>query len=176
MLSNEKDCSRWFPVFLKFQGVRPEVLEVAEFEYLRHLVRGWENGALILDEGQLRINPSVQFVELHHFQPKLHRESGLYCFFQVEDDLCEYRLNLKQALIIDLLQDERKYSLEQLALQAIGHRMGASQNLQAWKDTILEMLDLGILVSRARITLQPQEMSSRQDKTNIRNDSQGAKQ
>ncbi len=150
LVSTDSDIPRWFPVFLKFQGIRPEILEVAEFEYLRHLVIQQEAAALRMDHGQLGLNSTLQFVELHHAQPKLNRERGLYCFFKKQEQLIEYKLSIQQALVVDLLHDERKYSLEQLALHAATHEMGRIQSLQKWKETVFEMLQLGILVSQLK--------------------------
>jgi hypothetical protein len=148
MLPPSADTSRWFPVFLKFQGVRPEVLEVAEFEYLRHSVKTIDMGGVHTDTGQLTLNPSLQFVELHHEQPKLNRSPGLYCFFKNQESFLEFKLGIAQALIVDLLQEERKYRFDQLVQMAMTHQLGATKTSQAWEKIIDEMLHLGILITR----------------------------
>ncbi len=163
MLSETADTSRWFPVFLKFQGIRPEILEVAEFEYLRHLVSGFDSDVVELKEGLLCLNSSAQFVELHHCQPKLNRDSGLYCFFKKQNELIEFKLNICQALVIDLLQEDRRFSLEQLSLQATTHKMGKLQSLAKWKETIFQMVQVGLLVSQAQYSWSTNQRASNYD-------------
>jgi hypothetical protein len=148
MLPPTADTSRWFPVFLKFQTVRQEILEVAEFEYLRHSVKTVDMGEVRTDSGQLTLNPSLQFVELHHEQPKLHRTRGLYCFFKSQERFLEFKLGIAQALLVDLLQEDRKYSPDQLVRMALTHKLGGSRSSEAWKKVIEEMLQLGILITK----------------------------
>ena len=169
LVNTEGDVSRWFPVFLKFQGVRPEILEVAEFEYLRHFALELEDTKLKLDPGQVGLNPSAQFVELHYHQIKLNRSSGLYCFFKKNNSLEEFKLNLSQALVIDLIHEERKFSLDQLALQAATHKMGGSLNLQSWKNIICEMLAMGLLLDLGHLNYENKKDSEDIYQSNIPN-------
>ena len=145
MITLTVDTSRWFPVFLKFQGVRSDVLEVAEFEYLRHTVKTVNMGKTKADPEEIKINPSIQFIELHHDQPKLSRTTGLYCFFKMGEAFCEFKLGISEALILDLLHQERKYNFAQLALAAIEHKQGMARPLGEWENTISDMLRIGIL-------------------------------
>lgn len=146
MIASSSDHPRWFPVFLKFQGIRREILEVAEYEYLTHFVEKIDLGKRKQDQGEIQLNPSVQFVELHYDQPKLGKRSGLYCFFKAREKFNEFKLEITQALIADLLQEGRKYSKSQLAEMAKLHAMGSHRSVGDWLETIEEMISLGILV------------------------------
>lgn len=148
LLAAAYDQSRWFPVFLKFQGVRPEILEVAEFEYLRHSAKDSHQGLTKSEIGEVKLNSSLQFAELHFDQPRLGRTRGLYCFFKNSKGFFEFQMGILQALIVDLLHEERKYSLDQLADVASQHKMGSSQGKEEWVQIIHEMVQLGILFRR----------------------------
>ena len=146
LLNITSDLSRYFPVFLKMNGVRSDILEVAEFEYLKHAVKSVDMGQLIRQMGTVALNPSIQFVELHHEQPKLNRKAGLYCFYKIQQRFFEIRLGLAEALLIDLLQDGKSYSINQLAAAATLQSMGSKFPLEYWTDTITEVIRIGILV------------------------------
>lgn len=147
LVLTDKDQSRWFPVFLKLQGVMQKILEVAEFEYIKHSVRSSEMGEPLLEPGLVKMNPSVQFVELHHDQPKLGRLVGLYCFFKKTGAFYEMQLALHQALILDLLQEGRKYSIQQLSEMASEYKVGPKKSQQEWQEIIAHMIHIGILVT-----------------------------
>lgn len=147
LVLTDKDQSRWFPVFLKLQGVMQKILEVAEFEYIQHSVRSSEMGEPLLEPGLVKINPSVQFVELHHDQPKLGRLVGLYCFFKKSGAFYELQLALPQALILDLLQEGRKFTLQQLGAMAGEYKIGPQKSQNEWQEIIAHMIQIGLLVS-----------------------------
>jgi hypothetical protein len=146
LILSDKDQSRWFPVFLKLQGTRQQILEVAEFEYLKHTVRSLDFCDPIDEAGIIKLNPSVQFVELHYDQPKLGRLSGLYCFFKKTGGFFEFQLGIRQALVLDILQQERKYTVPQLIDMARLHKMGAGHSIEEWKDIVEDMISIGLLV------------------------------
>jgi hypothetical protein len=147
LILSDRDQSRWFPVFLKLQGTRQQILEVAEFEYLKHTVKNLDLGEPTSEDGIIKLNPTVQFVELHHDQPKLGRLSGLYCFFKKTSDFFEFQLGIQQALILDFLQQERKYNLRQLIEMAKQHQLGARHTEQQWREIIEEMISIGLLLT-----------------------------
>ncbi len=162
-----QDSSLWFPVFLKVQGVNQEILEVAEFEYLRHCVmldeedipskqRSEQNDPNEQNEKQpIGVNPSVQFIELHFDQPRLGRRSGLYCFLKTEGRFFEFQLGLEQALAIDLLHEERLFSIPQLAEMAHSHSLGQRLDVDGWKNLLSKMLAMGLLHYKATSSARP---------------------
>jgi len=147
LVMTDQDQSRWFPVFLKLQGVVQSILEVAEFEYIKHSVRASDVGETRTDSGVVRMNPSVQFVELHHDQPKLGRLVGLYCFFKKGGAFYELQLGLSQALILDLLQEGRVFSEKQIVELAMQCKMGPQKSKEEWTDIISQMINMGILIA-----------------------------
>jgi hypothetical protein len=145
LMSND---SRWFPVFLKMRGLSDEILEVAEFEYLRYLVRTQDFGKLKNENGTIKLNPSIQFIHLKRAQPKIQRQVGLYCFFKTNASFYELQLALDQALILDLMQEERKYSFDQLMEMALLNSHGVQRSKEQWRATIAELIHLGVLIDK----------------------------
>ena len=143
----DRDQSRWFPVFLKMQGVVQKILEVAEFEYIRHLVRQSECHKLVIEEGLIKMNPTIQFVELHYDQPKLGRKTGLYCFYKKDSGFFEFQIGLYQAIIFDLLQEERKYSIQQLVEMAAMVKHFPVKSTDEWMMEVQQMIQMGLLIT-----------------------------
>jgi hypothetical protein len=146
------DMARFFPVFLKIRSVMQEVLEVAEFEYLRYSVETSDLGPVKFFNQSLRINPTAQFVELHHPQRLLQRMAGLYCFYRFQDQTFELKLEVQQALVVDLLQsDLRELSMTidavALAELAHGHSLGKTRTPAQWRALIQNLLSEGLLIS-----------------------------
>lgn len=138
--------SRWFPAFLKIRGMADEILEVAEFEYLRYLVRTQDFGMPVIEAGLIKLNSSIQFIQLKRNQPKIQRQDGLYCFFKKSSSFVELKLGLDQALILDILQEERKFNFSQLKNQAVLNDHGIRRTEKEWENTILELIRLGVLI------------------------------
>lgn len=138
--------SRWFPAFLKIRGMSDEILEVAEFEYLRYLVRTQDFGRPCSEAGLIKLNSSIQFIHLKRHQPKIQRQDGLYCFYKNGTSFVELRLGLDQALVLDLLQEGRKFSFSQLLDQASLNDHGIQRSKTEWETTILELIRLGVLI------------------------------
>lgn len=148
--SSVLDVTRFFPVFLKIRGAEQMILEVAEFEFLKKAVEISEPANFRFQNSEFLLNPSIQFVELHHAQPKLGRNSGLYCFFKKGGELRELRLEMKQALIIDLLQGDfrelsAQFSKRYIAELAHDHSLGRALAVPEWERLIDELVVLGVL-------------------------------
>lgn len=142
---NDAFSARWFPVYLKMRGFPQSKLEVAEFEYLQHLVKVGDFGEVKRDTGVIRMNPSLQFVQLSVHQPKLRRPEGLYCFFKKGPSLFEVRISVEQALILDILHQDVRVSKSLLAQMAKDHVLGGKMTQEGWEQLVSDMISLGIL-------------------------------
>lgn len=140
---------RWFPVFLKMQNAPRRLLELAEFEYLRSLVYSSDFGRPVLDAGLLGLNPSAQFLEVHQPLPEINRGPGLYCLVKDGSRFFEMELSLAQALLLDLLREDRKYSLDQLLDQAELHEVKLRLSREDWQRTLGTLLERGVIVRGA---------------------------
>ena len=137
---------RWFPVFLKMQNCPARILELAEFEYLRAQVKTQDLGRPRLEEGLLAVNPSAQFMEVRHHLPEINRAPGLFCLVKEGGRSFEMELSLPQALLLDLLREDRKYTAEQLLDQAQLHEVKIPLSLQEWRQTLMSLLETGVIL------------------------------
>ena len=137
---------RWFPVFLKMQNCPARLQELAEFEYLRAHVYSAEMGAPKVDPGLLALNPGAQFLEVNQGLPELNREKGLYCFIKEGSRFFEMQLSLAQALLLDLLKEDRKFSVDQLLEQAELHQVKLNLNREEWRRVLASLEERAIIV------------------------------
>jgi|GEM_PF-5027933 hypothetical protein len=68
------------------------------------------------EQGRIFLNPLISFVRLSHAHPEFHKEPGLYALAWNEQMglVIEHRLEPLEAQMIDLLEEDRKYTKEQL--------------------------------------------------------------
>lgn len=116
-----QDHWRYFVGFLrqKFPG-QSEILELAHWEWVRAWIETQPFSSEASEEGVLSLNPSLQVVILSVDNSLLQRKKGLYAFVYCEDlgSIEERPLDIVEALFIDLLQEDRKYSASQLVERA----------------------------------------------------------
>lgn len=142
---NDAFSARWFPVFLKMRGFPQFQLEVAEFEYLQHLVRVGDFGVAKNENDVIRLNPSLQFVQLSTHQPKLKRDEGLYCFYKKGTSVYEAKLSVDQALVLDILHQDVRANKSELSQLAQSHELGGHHTIPEWEEIIGSMIQSGIL-------------------------------
>lgn len=73
------------------------------------------------EDGILSANPSLQIVPVLEDNQTLQREKGMYAFVysSAQNAVMETKLSPEEALLIDLLQEDRKYTEAQLIEQAL---------------------------------------------------------
>jgi hypothetical protein len=153
-LGPESSWSHWFPAYLKIQKVKNSLLEIAEFEYLIHLVSSQDFGSTKLDKGQVQLKPGVQFVFLSQHHRKLNKTPGLYCIFKsstvgaTANLASSYLLNTFHAQLIDALHEPRKYNRSQLIDAVLeDHAVILKEEVrEGVLKSYQELFDLGILV------------------------------
>ena len=143
---------RWFPVFLKMQNCPRRVQELAEFEYLRAQAYAMDMGPPRLDPGLITLNPQAQFVEVHEDLYEIGRGPGLYCMVKSGSRFFEMELSLQQALLLDLLREDRKYSREQLFDMAEIHEVKLGLSREQWAATLQTLLDRDVVVVGSSVT------------------------
>lgn len=137
---------RWFPVFLKMQNCPRRLLALAEFEYLRAQVYTSELGRPKLEIGIVSLNPSAQFIEVQDQLPEIGRGPGLYCLVKSNSRFFEMELSLPQALLLDLLKEDRKFTEEQLFEMANLHDVKLGLSKSHWIETLESLIDRGVVL------------------------------
>ena len=159
--SPRQDVARFFPVFLKLRKIPQNLLEVAEYEFLKFAVQTQDQGILHFQNMSLRLNPSVQFVELHFDQPRLSRTAGLYCFYKNHSEVQELKLTVQQALVVDLLQSDLadlnlELTIENLTELAVDHEFGKSYSRAEWGNMIQGLITCGLLMKPTPSKVHPE--------------------
>lgn len=108
---------RYFAGFIR-QNFRDEarLIEVAQWESIQLLLRDQDLSYRVnADAGTVILNPSYQVVILNSANPELARDQGLYIFVRnFSGKVIEHRLDSFEALLIDLVTEDRKYTPDQL--------------------------------------------------------------
>lgn len=112
-----QDHWRYFVGFLrqKFPG-QTDLLELAHWEWVLAWLEIQPFDGDSVEPGILSLNPSLQIVRLTRENLSLSRDKGMYAFVYNETQarVVERPLDVIDAAIIDLLQEDRKYSKKQL--------------------------------------------------------------
>lgn len=117
-----QDHWRYFVGYLrqKFPENRA-LLELAHWEWTQAWIEVQPFEMIKSEPGLVTLNPSLQVVSLSTNNPVLKRDKGLYAFvYSVEKStVVERQLDVYEAQIIDLLQEDRKYTPTQLVEMAL---------------------------------------------------------
>lgn len=107
---------RYLPVFLKRKFKDTHLYLIAQKEWLWSFLSFADFGFPPAESGRLLANPSMQSLFTDEEIPEVQLTPGLTVFFYNDSKkkLCEYKMDLWDAAIIDALQEDRKLNLSQL--------------------------------------------------------------
>lgn len=149
-LSGVSEPARWLPLYLKTRSVPGKILQASEWEWAHFVCQIVDYGRRPLDAGQVHINASMQFIELHESVPDLRRDPGLYGIFVFAGRVHSRQFALGEALLLETLHEDRKFSRAQLIEVA---RLEAESwpQLRAtdWDALITELIQAGVLTEGA---------------------------
>jgi hypothetical protein len=108
------DQFRYFSAFLKAEGAPLEMALTAQQEWIYLSLSFSDFGSQRADPGVLTVNPSLQVFPV--VQPAGPFMQGLYVYYcePASGEVKEARLGALEAEILDLLQEERKYTTAQI--------------------------------------------------------------
>ena len=101
------------------------------------------------EEGIVGTNPSLQIVPVLENNEILQRDKGMYAFVDCssQNTVLETRLSPEEALLIDLLQEDRKYTEAQLIEQAmLSEEISQQLTQDQWMATLANLKDHSILL------------------------------
>ncbi|MGZ3749537.1 MAG: hypothetical protein ACXVCD_19525, partial [Pseudobdellovibrionaceae bacterium] len=115
------DHFRYFPVFLKQKYQDPRLYLIAQKEWLLSYLNFADLGSPALGEGRLFVNPSLQSLHSDFEVEEVQIKPGLFLFYfdPLFQKVRECQANVGDAAVIDLLQEERKYTFDQLVEQLL---------------------------------------------------------
>lgn len=112
-----EDHFSWWPLYLKEKFSQKDISEVAIYE--------WSVAKLdyidlpiyrTVDPGQIYLNPSIQLVKMDSAAKVLSKHPGIWIVYRQADEsqVLETRLDVKTAQILDVMAEERKFTVGQL--------------------------------------------------------------
>ena len=148
-LSGVAEPARWLPLYLKSRSVPGRILQASEWEWAHFVCQVVDYGKRPLDIGQIHINVSMQFIELHETVPDLQRDPGLYGIYAMSSRVYSKQISLAEALLLETLHEDRKFTREQLIgfaeLEAEAWPQLKNTN---WVDVVTELVRIGVLIER----------------------------
>lgn len=112
---------RYVPIYVaqQFQDSRRSI--VAQKEWLRSYLRFADFGSVRSELGRVTLNPSLQILHAPIDVPEIKLSRGVYIFYYDEaaKKVRDHKLEKADAAVVDALQDDRKYTLDQLIEQVL---------------------------------------------------------
>jgi hypothetical protein len=109
---------RYFAAFVgQRKGRDSFVAESLLWEWITYSVAKQEIGSQgRIEPGRVFLNPSLSFIRLTQAHPEFAKEAGLYVMIwdEATQRVIDYQLQPLEAQMIDLLEEDRKYTLDQL--------------------------------------------------------------
>lgn len=139
---------RYFPLFLKrkLQDVRLSLMAQREWlwSYLSYADFGFPSPEL----GRLIVNPSLQTLDIVCEVPELQLQEGLSLFYfdYKQRKVREYKPDIFDAAIVDLLEEDRKYTLDQLLDQVQMLELVEILSRDAWGKKLSYLQSEGIIL------------------------------
>ncbi|PWU20050.1 MAG: hypothetical protein C5B49_04885 [Bdellovibrio sp.] len=151
-LDDNKSVSGWFPVFLKAHGLSSELTEICYWEWLRFSCCSIDWGEPRMDPGQVRLAPGVQVMKIQDAAKKLAVDPGPHVIYQRGAKVQSRVVNAPEALLLDVLQEERKFSETQL-VDYLKMEAEPFVNLRQadWRAVVGRLKDEGILIVKSAL-------------------------
>ncbi len=151
-----QDHWRYLPGFVHHKFPQnSELQEIVHWEW----VQAWLDVQAfyyqgLSDPGMIVMNPSFQTVHLSKDSPTLQRSEGLYAFVFSEKSqaIVEKALDVLDAQFMDLLQEDRKFSEQQLLeMLAEVTEIQPAPSASDWKDRLQDLLAKDIVLEVPKI-------------------------
>lgn len=140
---------RYLPVFLKRKFNDMHLYLIAQKEWLWSFLSFADFGFPPDEPGRLLANPSMQSLFTDEEIPEVQLTPGLTVFFynNSKKKLCEYKMDLWDAAIIDALQEDRKFNLGQLLDQLQLMEIETPLAKEDWAKKISSLQSAGAVVA-----------------------------
>ncbi|NUN05669.1 MAG: hypothetical protein HUU57_07900 [Bdellovibrio sp.] len=146
-----QDHWRYFVGYLRQKfPEKKDLFELAHWEWVRAWIEVQPFDVGALEPGVVSLNPSLQVVPLTIEQPVLGRDKGLYALVYCDQKatVTERALDVFEAHILDLLQEDRKYSRQQVVQRAqLSEEIGTQLSAQEWEKRYLSLRNDAIILS-----------------------------
>lgn len=145
-----QDHWRYFVGYLRQKfPEKNELFELAHWEWVRAWIEVQPFEGDKAEPGIVSLNPSLQVVSLTVNQPVLSRDKGLYAMVYSDQKVTvtERSLDVFEAHILDLLQEDRKYTGQQVVEMAqVSDELGSQLSGQEWEKRYLSLVNDAIIL------------------------------
>lgn len=148
-----QDHWRYFVGFLRQKFPENiELKELAHWEWVKAWLEIQPFEASQGEAGIVNLNPSLQIVPLTQRNSLLERDQGVYGFVysEAQESVVERPLDVYDAKIIDLLQEDRKYTPAQLVeMAALSDEITTQLSSVEWEKRFLSLSKDAIIISNS---------------------------
>lgn len=140
------DHFRYLPVFLREQIQDSRLYLMAQREWLWSSLSFMEFGFPASEPGRVFVSPSLQSLYSVTEISEVGLTPGLTVFYydHARGRVRDYKMDVWDAAVVDLLQEERKFNLDQLLEQAL--LLENSLDREAWLKKLLYLKTEGIIL------------------------------
>jgi hypothetical protein len=142
------DHFRYFPGFLRTQFQDSRLYLFAQKEWLWSYLSFTDFGSPKQEAGLVRLNPSLQSLYISEEVAEAELTPGLYIYYYDEsrEQVCEYKMDALDAAVVDLLHEDRKFSLDQLIDQVLMMDLELQLPREAWEKRLSSLISRGIIL------------------------------
>lgn len=145
-----QDHWRYFAGFLrqKFPDYQ-ELLDLAHWEWVQAWIEIQPFDLSSYSKSiHVELNPSLQIVNLRVDNPMLDKKLGMYAFAfdHTQNVVTETQLDIYQAYLLDLIQEDRKFTKAQLIEMAlIGDEISPQLSSEQWYQKLTSLQEAGVV-------------------------------
>lgn len=139
---------RYWPVFLKRKFQDSRLYLIAQKEWLWSYLSFADFGFPPPEQGRIIVNPSLQSLYTAHEITEVQLSPGLWIFYYdyALRSLRDYKMDIWDAALVDFLQEDRKYTFEQLLDQALMMELEAPLSRDEWAKKLSYLQSQGIIL------------------------------
>lgn len=139
---------KYFPVFLKRKIQDSRLYLIMQKEWLWSYLNFADFGFPPPEAGRILVNPSLQSLYVGAEVGEVRMTPGLWLVYYdySQRKVRDYKMDIWDAVVVDVLQEDRKYSLEQLVDQVLVMESVNTLTREEWRKKFFYLRDQGILL------------------------------
>lgn len=139
---------RYLPAFLKRRYQDARLYMIAQAEWLWSYLSFAEFGFPTPEKGRVIVNPSLQslYSVSEISEVRLTQGLSVYYYDYSQNKIRDYKMDVWDAAIVDLLQEDRKFTLDQVLDQLSFMELESSLTREPWAKKLSYLINEGIIL------------------------------
>jgi hypothetical protein len=139
---------RYFPVFLKRRFQVAQLYLIAQKEWIESYLKFADFGFPPPETGRVLVNPSLQSLYTADEVAEVQLSAGLTTFYfnYVLKKVCEHKMDVWEAALVDVLQEDRKYTADQVLDQVLMMDLESPLSRLEWASKLSSLQSHGIIL------------------------------